>query len=388
MKLVFCALFSFSTIAASLNLNMNFIHSSAFFRSVVLAPMLVNGRVIAKLIDSHSVVTEVDYGSLFPSVVMIADTSPGNLFWTRSELDDEDYPPKCSAVRIGPNTMLTAAHCVYQFNNPRDAESGIISYKFYDEKLWYNCFVHSEYSDGDLTHDIAVCRLVGFESFAEAIIDSGGTPKRAVSEPAEVLGLVKYDTIASSDVPTIESVALSMGYGCFETEIVRDLKYERQVSRLHGFSPAWYIAKPIFDDNDYNLRASPIQISRDNSTVKGNNEVPHLKFRSTIEPPDGSHSPKYSPVQFCSGDSGGPLFWVEKYYDYSVRRVIGVNSSHTPNRARRPDLLQQDNTVVSLNDESITDFFDVFLDRRNKVKICGVNFPLDEIDDGIEQCRP
>lgn len=193
----------------------------------------------------------------------------------RATFDTARGESSCTAVLIGPQAMLTAAHCV-----PAD---GKISYgRLGTQPQSADCSINGDWTSGaDDSADFALCRL--------------RTPfKEPPNFKYESVNWTKIDPKPGDPVPVVLT-----GYGCTDDSAIKqkiDGKYRVGLTALveSSDSPAMSMGEDFYSPNQrYNLFTED----------KGPN--------------------------LCPGDSGGPAFQPTSTFNQSQvehRSVIGINS--------------------------------------------------------------
>ncbi len=186
----------------------------------------------------------------------------------------------CTAALVGPQTVLTAAHCV---------PNGQISFKFPGKAGPYVawCAVDEAYTrTTDRSADFALCHLADGETVA--------VPKG-----------FRYETISLDPFEKLLNTVLTLGgYGC-TTEQVADTR----PSKKYRIGPA-------------------LIVENSNSPTRSLNPVFYADPRyRKAEKNNLMTSAADGFANLCKGDSGGPVFRIfPGPTTYDVRLIVGVNS--------------------------------------------------------------
>jgi hypothetical protein len=189
-----------------------------------------------------------------------------------------DEEKSCTAALIGPEVMLTAAHCV--------PETGDVSFTYGDDPTYKTeCKTHERYSQ-DASADFALCRL-----------------ERPFKPPAGF----KYESISGASMAKAadpQSFTVLGGFGCFSD----DVSERAQATEGYFIGYAQIVeTSDAFIHTEGPLYYAPQQV---------NNLI------TRYEPGD-----EFANV--CPGDSGGPAFRLTGASGQSqmlAREIIGVNS--------------------------------------------------------------
>lgn len=200
---------------------------------------------------------------------------PASMF---AEFETERGTAVCTAALVGPQAMLTAAHCV--------PPSGVVTFKFAGDTFTTDCEQHPTYRNGsDVSADFALCGVRKAEHPNGVSLGSGNRFERI--NTSSMNGWVA----ASSASPLLVTLT---GYGCISSIVEED-------------------------------------------AIDGNYRVGSTYFVETSNSPSKSRGPRlYAPDQvnnlitvdddayanLCPGDSGGPAF----AFVNGKRVIIGVNS--------------------------------------------------------------
>ncbi|QEY63365.1 S1 family peptidase [Metapseudomonas lalkuanensis] len=240
----------------------------------------------------------------------------------------------CTASLIGPNVVLTAAHCV----DPQ-VENGkplLASLRIGNRTLKMNCDMHPDYSKEPLMG----LSPRSSEDFALCILDDGG-------ERPQQLKTMKYEVVDDDGVLVHGSKVVMTGYGCKDLRVVNGMPKAGQ----------W----------DGYLRIGDGVIDKPAGSSPGRASYVTIKSVAGVEP------------ALCPGDSGGPLLSGITAQDTdNVRRIRGVNSS----------IAAVEGVFISRISATGTDAFRSWAqdwlsrNERFKPEACGINFEA-----GERQCR-
>lgn len=298
-------------------------------RTVPVAPPQ-NGAVFKSAVDLNQKRSEVNF-ELRGGRVADTDKWPASLYLTYRTSRISRKHSACTAALVGPQVVLTAAHCV-----PRNR---VLRFTRGDQEFISVCDRHTQYNarpKRDLSADFALCKIrsgkrvhLGLVAKFERIADAN--PIYFVLEPD------------ASEEEEAQKRILLTGYGCTkdaadEDEV--DGKYRIGETNLSGSSRS--------------------ETQEHGSDYYGTNERHNLFTRSGAE---------YA--NLCPGDSGGPAFSELG----GVREIIGVNS--------RVFLISEDPDVygsslvsgIGLNREKGHDFraWAQTWAERKEVIICGIS---------------
>ena len=177
----------------------------------------------------------------------------------------------CTAALVGPQAVLTAAHCV--------PANGSIAIKFGGIRYPAACRVHPRYSQ-DASADFALCKV-----------------QNAVIVPAGF----KYETIGLGPMDQLSQQRIILGgYGC-----ISDIAAQAQTDGLYRIG--------------YN---TIVETSNSQSQRRGPNYYAPRQVNNLLTYDDPAMA------NLCPGDSGGPAFRASSAATgaFSSRRIIGVNS--------------------------------------------------------------
>lgn len=258
----------------------------------------------------------------------------------------------CTSTMIGPNVLVTAAHCIDGGGTPAIVKNVEFRPRYYTgTDLLYKCTMHPTYKKAKYaytaprtSHDIALCLL--------------SNPQDLRPGRSNIFEVVDLQT-----KPVEKNNILMTGYGCFDVKTV-----QMSSGRWRGVTSG---------SGDGYFRVGDAVISEDNAeSFRQNNLNLQAIFESHSKPADNSG-------KLCSGDSGGPVFrGVSVNSPNSSRRVIAVNSAVTSNIAARSSEVNIISLLTDFNEPTISNFFNDFLRINSGAKICGIN-----IAPGQSRCR-
>ena len=177
----------------------------------------------------------------------------------------------CTAALVGPQAVLTAAHCV--------PANGSISIRFGGQLYPATCQVHPRYAQ-DSSADFALCKV-----------------QRPVTVPAGF----RYESIGISPMDQLAQQRIVLGgYGC-----ISDIAANAQTDGLYRIG--------------YN---TIIETSNSQSQSRGPAYYAPRQVNNLITRDDPNAA------NLCPGDSGGPAFRASAAAGgaFSSRRIVGVNS--------------------------------------------------------------
>lgn len=190
---------------------------------------------------------------------------------------------RCTATLIGPNVVLTAAHCVDPQKD--NAPSLKASVKIDGIVLPMYCDMHTEYKKKALIG----ASPRSSDDFALCILDDKGNPP-------ETLKKMTFETVETKSVLAQGDPVLMTGYGCREL-IVKN-------------------GRPSAGHADGLLRVADAVIDKPAGSEKYRPSYVTIRSSPSTEP------------ALCPGDSGGPLFSGTTSKEQVRHRLIrGVNSS-------------------------------------------------------------
>ena len=261
----------------------------------------------------------------------------------------------CTSAMIGPNVLLTAAHCV---DSGGDQAQNVSFSPRIDtvNPLKYKCTMHPDYVGSDYidsetprsSHDIALCLL---------------------QNPQDMpVGSSKiFEVIETNKVPKVGDNVLMAGYGCFGIKVVEFYDRFRRRNR--------YTAGTV-GNGDGRLRIGNAAIGETNSHPVFQNNPKYQAYIAAISKSDDKNA------KLCKGDSGGPVFSEATVNDpEGKRRVIAVNSSvgALPSDQKPVEIHSQ---FTDLNEGVVKSFIDKFLRENSAAKICGKT-----LKPGTNRCR-
>ncbi|WP_095118878.1 trypsin-like serine protease [Pseudomonas sp. Irchel s3f10] len=189
----------------------------------------------------------------------------------------------CTASLIGPNVVLTAAHCVDP--QSKDGKALQASLKIGNKILPMHCDMHPGY----MSKPLLGLSPRSSDDFALCILDDGG-------ERPQQLKDMKFEVVDSEATLVRGSAVVMTGYGCKELKVVNGVPSAGKADNLLRIGDG-VIDKPAGSEK---TRPS------------------YVTIRSI---------PKIEPA-LCPGDSGGPLLsGITAQNQDQNRRIRGVNSS-------------------------------------------------------------
>lgn len=309
------------------------------------AEVLPNSRV---QLNNGAVVAAADWPALiFPSPA------------SRTPVANSTERPTCTGAFIGPNVMLTAAHCVDKITGPPRK----LAIRFGVRTIKFRCSVADEY----LARQPAFQTPRGSEDFALCLLLDQRRPPEALSD-------VRFEVVERTPIPANTAVLMT-GYGCDGLQWINGAFVSPPADGLLRIG------------DEHIATAAAADASRNGQYV-------------TTRSIDGREP------TLCPGDSGGPLFSdatienpegvtvIDRHGRRSLRprRLRGVNSS----LQQAPD---SSGDILSNVSDLGTGAFDRFLTswlaetqtwlehpenaaEASSPRICGVN-----IDAGRSPCR-
>ena len=292
----------------------------------------------------------------------IADISENEILDKGLKVNDYDWPGvlhafSCTSALIGPDVILTAAHCV-------DAENHSSKLQTINPKLYLNgndydliCEMNPKYSESlpKLGHirnenDHALCYIRELLS-----------PLKVKDLGSAIKNSTLFETIDISGNYTRPGEIVTMvGYGCDNYAKPTLIKESGVSDRL------------IYDLNlnDYKLNIEgTLRIKENTVGCPSTNTEVSIELRAFGASDDPS---------LCRGDSGGPLFsghQVGKPGDHGNRRVVGVNSTvwvesvYSRSNPKVPLDYRFESTVAGIGNKSFIDFLESWA-VRNQKKVC------------------
>lgn len=229
----------------------------------------------------------------------------------------------CTASLIGPNVILTAAHCL-----DTGGENLVTSVRMNKSKIGMSCSSHPAYanappSDGlRAEQDYALCLL-----------------EKEIKE-------IAYETIDLSNQIQVGNQVVMTGYGCTKVRIDRygELKYDQSEDVLR-----------IGVETISAIDTSPITFEEGNMFY--------------------TMSPANTEPTLCPGDSGGPVFVLTLNANLRAatnRRVIGVNSAVSWYRKDLDSETDFYSYFAPLNHLAFRDFLKEWRQQHTSALVCGV----------------
>ncbi len=261
----------------------------------------------------------------------------------------------CTSALIGPNVLLTAAHCV---DSGGDTAQGVsFSPRIgVPNPLKFKCTMHPDYLKHEYTysrrprssHDIALCLL---------------------QNPRDIpIGTSKiFEVIETNKIPKVNDKILLVGYGCFDTTVVKYYDKHKRKDRYNAGTTG---------SSDGRMRIGNAVIGETNSLPVFQNSPKYQAYIDSHAKTDDEYA------KLCSGDSGGPVFsGASVAAPEGQRRVIAVNSAVGAIPSDEPPVSIHSN-LTDLNEGVVVKFIKDYLAANTTAKICGMN-----VDPGKERCR-
>lgn len=265
----------------------------------------------------------------------------------------------CTSSIIGPNTLITAAHCVDVGGEP--AQTSDLTLRLSNDvksEYAFECSINENYGNAmdrrsfltaedqiagvstgpRNSYDVALCFLTSHEEIERKNDESF------------------FEVIDLDYIPKTQQRILMVGRGCAASKQENGaLRMDQVDGHLRvGDARVSDVPKPgnellTIIDNDGNRR----QILQPSSAVAG-----RIESRARIDGPE---------AYLCPVDSGGPVFNGVTTANYNEpRRIIAVNSS-----AGHVDEFEVLSIFAKLNSPVIHSFFDEFLEKNPEAQICG-----------------
>jgi hypothetical protein len=239
----------------------------------------------------------------------------------------DDSVRHCTATIIGPNVILTAAHCVDNgraISMPAFVEIDGVPIALY-------CTMHPSW----------VAAGVGYNIKNDA--------DYALCKSSTIFSGVSYENIEYTKPLTIDTLITLVGYGCTDISLDDDNKL-------------------VFKDSKGILRV-------------GEDKVYDISFPSQRFEENGTMittmSPKNTEPTLCPGDSGGPAL---RSIGNGKRSIVAVNSAvNWIGIGHEADFYS---IFAPLSSDIFVSFLDEWSDFNRSVKICGYN-----LDRGTRGCK-
>ncbi len=263
---------------------------------------------------------------------------------------------RCTSAMVGPNVLLTAAHCVDGRGNPavvQDVSFSAIADT--SKRLEYKCTMHPKYAKRPYrggkersSHDIALCLLSN-----EADLPAGDDQL--------------FEVIDTTIKPVVDSDILLTGFGCTGVshyEFVDDHDGKiRYLASTSGIS-------------DHRLRIGNAKISHLRDEPRFQNDVRYQGYFESHGFTNGEGA------KLCKGDSGGPVFTAASVDNPNgSRRIIGINSGFYSAATDAPPAKIISN-LTDLNEKTNSEFIDTFKANNPTARICGSGLTA-----GTNRCR-
>lgn len=229
----------------------------------------------------------------------------------------------CTAALVGPQAMLTAAHCV--------PASGIVTFKFAGTDFTTDCEQHPSYKDRrDVSADFALCRVRVSDSHPKGVsLGPGNRFERIDTDSME-------NWIAAQSAAPIY-VTLG-GFGC-----ISDIVAENAIDEKYRVGRTYFV-----------------ESSRSPSRERGDGLYAPLQVNNLITVDDSAYA------NLCPGDSGGPAF----AFAEGKRVIIGVNSRVFYRDQTRTSYGAS--LISATGGPSFVSWAEQWAKRSPKVQVCGV----------------
>ena len=264
-----------------------------------------------------------------------ATPAPASIARSAALLLDGRGKPFCSAVRVGPQHFLTAAHCVAQrsFQEGEEVFGSQVRPEFMDgQDLGYTHAMGSDWQAGTIVSVELAPSFVTLCSAAPGCkwrdLIARGAPDLAILTLDSVDASVAQAEVDSSALSDGETVTMA-GYGCTDGSMDPgrfQLRYgvSSTLSLADARQGAGQVFPPVTDNPLY-------------AYTRG------VMF--------GGHASAHN-TSLCLGDSGGPLYR-GTLAPGGAERVVGINSGTLWNRPQVPKMPKV-NFFARVDDASVT----------------------------------
>lgn len=306
-----------------------FISSNAFSEQLLLTKNQQQNVVIVKpksttsSLEFHPFAQRSGTGEIKLANGEVADKVHWQgLLVAKFETDDDSHG-YCTASLIGPNVILTAAHCI-------ETDEGNLetSVQIKMNKIGMSCSMHPSYANSAPS-----IGLRSDEDYALCLLD-------------KEIDDIAYETVdLSSDIVTGSNVVMT-GYGCINVRIEPngELGYDESEDVLR-----------IGAESVSKVATSPITF--------GEGSMFYTMSPANTEP------------TLCPGDSGGPVFKLSlssNLQEAVNRRIVGINSAVAWYRADINNEADFYSYFAPLNHLSFVNFLGQWRDQHPDALVCGL----------------
>jgi len=343
---------------------------------------LVNGSVHKKITITGDVeYVETENHERFQNVIHIKDIDARGV----NLEGNNKRPGMCTATFVGPNSFITAAHCVEPNKlGVQERTSVYLVNRNNNLQAEFRCSTHPDYANRpfpDITggkpaqfpirssFDVALCyspTFLGGRSFLDV-------PQK------EVIGLAGRNFLEMSGLKSVlktNNPIELVGYGC-QSEMLEDLGSGTSTNsngeiKFHTkrYRVKTYISLNEEEDENIYLTYGDVKLSKYAKPKRfGAYELDtngYIYARSKFD-----ENTQKSEVKTCSGDSGGAGFTKDRR-----QRIISVTSSSFNYEVYNENSGIVDNALVNLNHRKVKNFIAQFIKYNDNLpKICGFNIP-------------